>query len=120
MAEAPLTDRPLLAVNRPETVNVLAAVVAAAMASVLLLLDPSMVLPCTVSPPESARLLAVRLLCSSTGAVKLATAFTVRRFELLAPMVVLDWTFSVLKCSVGELMVSPTLVPALPMTVAPA
>ena len=119
-AEAPVTDRPLLAVNTPETVNVLAAVVAAAMARVLLLLDPNTVLPCTVRPPESARLLAVRLLCSSTGAVKLATALTVKRFELLAPMVVLDWTSSVLECSVGELMVRPTLLPALPITVAPA
>ena len=120
MAEAPVTDRPLLAVNTSETVNVPAAVAAATMARVLLLLDPSTVLPCTVSPPESVRLLAVRLLCSSTGAVKLAMALTVRRFELLAPMVVLDWAFSMLECSVGELMVSPTLVPALPMTVAPA
>ena len=106
--------------NKPETVNALAAVVAAAMARVLLLLDPSTVLPCTVRPPDSVRLLAVRLLCSSTGAVKLAMALTVNELELLAPMVVLDCTFSVLESSVGELTVSPTLVPALPITVAPA
>ena len=120
MAEGPVTERPLLAVSTPETVNVLAAVAAAAIARMLLLLDPRTVLPCTVSPPESVRLVAVRLLCSSIGAVKLATALTVKRFELLAPMVVLDWTLSVLECSVGELMVSPVLVPELPMTVAPA
>ena len=94
MAEVPDTDRPPLADSSPETASVLAAVVAAAIARVLLLLDPRTVLPCTVSPPESARLVAVRLLCSSTAAVKLATALTVRRFELLVPMVALDWAAS--------------------------
>ena len=91
MAEVPDTARPPLADSRSVTATVLAAVVAAAIARVSLPLDPRTVLPCTVSPPESVRLLAVRLLCSSTGAVKLAMALTVRRFELLAPMVVLDW-----------------------------
>ena len=94
MDEAPDTDRPPLADSSPVTAIVLAAVVAAAIARVLLLLDPRTVLPCTVSPPERVRLVAVRLLCSSTAAVKLVTAFTVRRFELLVPTVVLDWATS--------------------------
>ena len=91
MAEVPDTDRPPLADSSPVTATVLAAVVAAAIARVPPLLDPRTVLPCTVSPPERVRLVAVRLLCSSTGAVKLVTALTVSKFELLAPMVVLDW-----------------------------
>ena len=116
----PLTARPPDAVSSPATDSVLLAAAPARMTRVLVLLVPSTVLPCTVRPPDRLRLVAVRLLCSSTGAMKLATALTVRRYELLAPMVVLDWTFSVLECSVGELTVSPTLVPALPITVAPA
>ena len=120
MAEEPDTDRPPLADSSPETATVLAAVVAAAIARVWLLLDPRNVSPCTVRPPERVRLVAVRPPCSSTGAVKLATALTVRRFELLAPMVVLDWATSRPTWVVGELTVRFTLVPAAPIVVAPA
>ena len=116
----PLTARPPDAVSSPATDSVLLAAAAASTTRVLLLLDPSTVLPCTLSPPKSVRLEAVRLLCSSTGAVKLAAALTVSKFELLVPMVVLSWMLTELECSVGELMVSPTTVPAVPMTVAPA
>ena len=119
-AVVPLTARPPDAVRSPATDSVLLAAAAASMTRVLVLLDPSTVLPCTVSPPESVRLAAVRLLCSCTGAVKLVTALTVSEFELLVPMVVLSWMLTELECSVGELMVSPTTVPAMPMTVGPA
>ena len=86
----------------------------------LVLLAPSTVLPCTVRPPDRLRLVAVRLLCSSTGAVKLAAALTVSKLELLVPIVVLSWMLTVLECSVGELTVSPMMVPAVPMAVGPA
>ena len=85
-----------------------------------MLLDPKTVSPCTVSPPDRLRLVAVRLLCSRTGAVKLVTPLTVSMLELLAPMVVLAWMLTVPECSVGALTVSPVVVPAVPMMVAPA
>ena len=85
-----------------------------------MLLAPSTELPWTTSPPERARLVAVRLLCSRTGAVKFATELTVRRFELLVPTVVLDWAAKEAVMVVGELTVRPVLVPEEPTIVAPA
>ena len=65
--------------------------------------------------------MAVRLLCSRTGAVKFATELTVRRLSLLFPMVVLlPWAAKAAVMVVGELMVRAVLVPEEPMMVAPA
>ena len=86
----------------------------------LVLLVPSTVLPCTVRPPDRLRLVAVRLLCSSTGAVKLVTPLTVSKLELLAPMVVLACALSAAAKVVGELTVRGEVEPAVPMVVVPA
>ena len=117
----PLTLRLPEAVSSPVTLRLLPATAAARITRVLALLAPSTELPWTVSPPERVRLVAVRLLCSRTGAVKFATELTVRRLSLLFPMVVLlPWAAKAAVMVVGELMVRAMLVPEEPMMMAPA
>ena len=114
------TARPPDAVSSPATDSVLLAAAPARMTRVLVLLVPSTVLPCTVRPPDRLRLVAVRLLCSSTGAVKLAMPLTVSKSELLAPMAVLACTLSAAAIVVGELILRGWVEPAIPMVVFPA